>query len=127
VVQYIGPARSADWTAYFETMFGFATIPDEQRFGILPKGTLLRSPCGTFLWQLVEPDPRMDEDAGPECLQRIGLGTPDVAHTVALLTARGVEFVHSAQLHPEDRGALTRNALESVSFELVHQPARSQA
>jgi 4-hydroxyphenylpyruvate dioxygenase len=127
VVQYIGPARSADWAAYFETMFGFATIPDEQRFGILPKGTLLRSPCNTFLWQLVEPDPRMDEDAGPECLQRIGLGTPDVAHTVALLTARGVEFVHSAQLHPEDRGALTRNALESVSFELVHQPASLQA
>ena len=64
-------------------------------------------------------------DVGPtiewQALQRIGLGVPDVAAAVALLKARGVEFVESSQLHPEDRGALTRSALGSVSFELVHQ------
>jgi 4-hydroxyphenylpyruvate dioxygenase len=32
-----------------------------------------------------------------------------------------VGFVDSATLHPEDRGALTRTELGSVSFELVHQ------
>ena len=121
LVQYIGAGRSADWMAYLEQMFDFIAIPDQQRFGILPKGHLMRSPCGGFLWQLVEPDPGMDDDSAPEALQRIGLGVPDVAAAVALLKARGVEFVESSQLHPEDRGALTRSALGSVSFELVHQ------
>lgn len=121
VVQYIGADRSADWMAYYEQMFDFSLIPDAQRFGILPKGTLMRSPCGGFLWQLIEPDPMMDEDEAPECLQRLGLGVPDVNAAVSLLKARGVEFVESAHLHPEDRGALTRTVLGSVSFELVHQ------
>jgi 4-hydroxyphenylpyruvate dioxygenase len=122
LVQYIGAGRSADWMAYLEQMFDFIAIPDQQRFGILPKGHLMRSPCGGFLWQLVEPDPGMDDDNGtPEALQRIGLGVPDVAVAVGLLKSRGVEFVESSQLHPEDRGALTRSALGSVSFELVHQ------
>jgi 4-hydroxyphenylpyruvate dioxygenase len=121
LVQYIGAARTADWSAYYENMFGFVEIPDEERFGILPKGKLMRSACGHFLWQLVEPDPGMDEDDTGECLQRIGLGVPDVAEAVVLLKARGVEFVDSHQLHPEDRGALTRTVLGAVSFELVHQ------
>jgi 4-hydroxyphenylpyruvate dioxygenase len=121
LVQYIGAERSADWIAYYERMFDFSLIPDEQRFGILPKGTLMRSPCGRFLWQLIEPDPSMDDDVAPECLQRLGIGVPDVNVAVSLLKARGVEFVESAQLHPEDRGALTRTVLGAVSFELVHQ------
>jgi len=121
VVQYIGAARSADWQTYYEHMFDFSSIPDEERFGILPKGKLMKSPCGTFLWQLVEPDIWMDGDDSPECLQRIGFGVPNVAEAVAALKARGVEFVESTQLHPEDRGALTRNALGSVAFELVHK------
>lgn len=121
VVQYIGAGRSADWQTYYEHMFDFASIPDEERFGILPKGKLMRSPCGTFLWQLVEPELWMDHEDSPECLQRIGFGVPDVAAAVAALRARGVAFVESTQLHPEDRGALTRAALGSVAFELVHQ------
>jgi 4-hydroxyphenylpyruvate dioxygenase len=124
VVQYIGASRSADWLAYYEHMFDFTSIPDEKRFGILPKGKLMKSPCGQFLWQLIEPDPWMDEaDESTECLQRVGLGVPDVSRSVAELKARGVEFVESAALHPEDRGALTRTALGSVSFELVHKAA----
>ncbi|MDQ3059939.1 MAG: 4-hydroxyphenylpyruvate dioxygenase [Pseudomonadota bacterium] len=121
LVQYIGAGRTADWVAYCERMFDFSLIPDEERFGILPKGTLMRSPCGGFLWQLIEPDPMMDDDQGPERLQRIGLGVHDVNAAVSLLRSRGVEFVESARLHPEDRGALTRTVLGSVSFELVHQ------
>ncbi len=121
VVQYIGAGRSADWLAYFEHMFDFSFVPDDQRFGILPKGKLMKSPCGQFLWQLIEPDPWMDADESPECLQRIGLGATDVGAAVKALKERGVEFVESTQLHPEDRGALTRSALGAVSFELVHQ------
>ena len=121
VVQYISAGRSADWLAYYEHMFDFSFVPDDQRFGILPKGKLMKSPCGQFLWQLIEPDPWMDADESPECLQRIGLGATDVGAAVKALKERGVEFVESTQLHPEDRGALTRSALGSVSFELVHQ------
>lgn len=121
VVQYIGAGRSADWLAYYEHMFDFSFVPDDQRFGILPRGKLMKSPCGRFLWQLIEPDLWMNVDESPECLQRIGLGAPDVGAAVQALKARGVEFVESTLLHPEDRGALTRMALGSVSFELVHQ------
>ena len=125
VVQYIGAGRSADWLAYFENIFDFAFIPDDQRFGILPKGKLMKSPCGQFLWQLIEPEPWMDGDESPESLQRIGLGVADVGAAVKVLKNQGVEFVESSQLHPEDRGALTRSMLGSVSFELVHQTKSS--
>jgi 4-hydroxyphenylpyruvate dioxygenase len=125
VVQYIGAGRSADWLAYFENIFDFTFVPDDQRFGILPKGKLMKSPCGQFLWQLIEPEPSMDGDESPESLQRIGLGVADVGAAVRVLKAQGVEFVESSQLHPEDRGALTRGMLGSVSFELVHQTKSS--
>ena len=87
LVQYIGSARSEDWMAYYEHMFDFSVIPDEERFGILPKGKLMKSPCGTFLWQLIEPEPWMDADDSPECLQRIGFGVPDVGQAVTALKA----------------------------------------
>ena len=125
VVQYIGAGRSADWLAYFENIFDFAFIPDDHRFGILPKGKLMKSPCGQFLWQLIEPEPWMDGDESPESLQRIGLGVADVGVAVKVLKTQGVEFVESSQLHPEDKGALTRSMLGSVSFELVHQTKSS--
>lgn len=123
LVQYIGAHRSDDWVTYFERLFDFKLIPDDQRFGILPKGKLMRSACGQFLWQIIEPDPMMEQADTAESLHRFGMGTPDVTAAVALLKARGVEFVESAQLHPEDRGALTRPVLGAVSFELVHRSA----
>ena len=125
VVQYIGVGRSADWLAYFENIFDFTFVPDDQRFGILPKGKLMKSPCGRFLWQLIEPEPWMDGDESPESLQRVGLGVADVGAAVKVLKGQGVEFVESSQLHPEDRGALTRGMLGSVAFELVHQTKSS--
>ena len=71
--------------------------------------------------RVIEPDPWMESDGAAESLLRVGLGVPDVPAAVARLKANGVDFIESAQLHPEDRGALTRNLLGSVSFELVHQ------
>lgn len=62
-------------------------------------------------------------DDMPERLQRIGLGTTDVPAAVQALRQRGVEFVESSRLHPDDRGALTRNAMGTVVFELVHRDA----
>lgn len=122
VVQYVGVNRALDWAAYYRELFGFQMIPDSERFGIMPKGTLMRSSCGLFLWQLVEPEVHVVVDDAPEHLQRIGLGVRDVESTVNLLKRRGIDFVEVDKLHPDDRGALTRPLLGSVSFELVHQP-----
>jgi 4-hydroxyphenylpyruvate dioxygenase len=127
MVQYINAGRSAEWLAYFEHLFDFVYMPDDKRFGIMPKGKLMKSPCGTFFWQLVEPEPFMDPDDSPECLKRFGVGVVDVAASVKALKSRGVEFVESSDLHPQDRGALTRTTLGSVSFELVHKVPLSQA
>jgi 4-hydroxyphenylpyruvate dioxygenase len=123
VVQYIGNDRLEDWTEFYAELFGFSTLPDEQRFGILPKGRLLKSPCGTFFLQLIEPEPGIIDVEGEESLQRVGLGTPDVLVAVTALRARGMGFVESAGMHTSDRGALTQTQLGSVMFELVHQVA----
>ena len=120
-VQYIGWERTEDWTAFYAELFGFAPIPDQTRFGILPKGRLLRSPCGTFYFQLVEPEPGLELEAdGQEYLERIGLGTPDVAAAVAELKQRGVLFSESARAPISDRGAVVAGQLFGLSFELVH-------
>jgi len=119
-VQYIGLDRYDDWIEFYTELFGFHALPDEQRFGILPKGHVLRSPCGSFYLQLVEPEfDELDADGG-EYFSRIGLGTPDVLASVANLRARGVVFSESPITHVESRGALTAGPLDGVSFELVH-------
>ena len=122
IVQYIGPERSNDWIAFYDELFGTELIPDEQRFGIMPKGTLLRTPAldpaKRFMLQLVEP-PLNVHDAD-EKLQRIGLGVPDVLAAVKALRALGVEFVETEAAHTEQRGAITKTYLGSVVFELVH-------
>lgn len=123
VVQYIGNERSEDWTEFYRELFGFSELPAEQRFGILPKGRILQSPCpaaSRFYIQLIEPEAGLLDVEGDEKLQRVGLGTADVLATVAELSRRGVEFVQSKAVHTEARGALSRTWLGSVSFELVH-------
>ena len=127
VVQYIGPERSHDWIEFYGELFGTQLIPDDQRFGIMPKGRLLRTPAldasQRFMLQLIEPEPNV-LDAG-ERLQRIGLGVPDVMAAVQALRARGVEFVETDAVHTERRGAITKTYLGSVVFELVHsEPAQ---
>src|SRR5262245_36958482 len=122
LVQYIGNDRMADWTEFYRELFGFHVLPDDQRFGILPKGRILRSPGqgSGFYLQLIEPEPGIVDVEGDESLQRIGLGAPDVAGAVKALRARGVEFVEGSDLHSGARGALTKSWLGGVMFELVH-------
>jgi 4-hydroxyphenylpyruvate dioxygenase len=122
IVQYIGALRSEDWIQFYGELFGMEVIPDEQRFGIMPAGKLLRAPGlapGTgFMLQLIEPD--IDSEDSGERLQRIGLGVPDVLEAVRALRALGMEFVETRAAHTEQRGALTKTYLGSVVFELVH-------
>ena len=120
IVQYIGTDRMDDWTEFYRELFAFDELPDEERFGILPKGRILRSPCRTFYLQLIEPEPGIVDVEGEESLQRMGLGAPDVPAAVAALRQRGVEFVESSGVHVEQRGALTKSWLGGVMFELVH-------
>ena len=130
VAQYIGPERSYDWIEFYSELFGTELIPDEERFGIMPKGKLLRTPAlhpaNRFMIQLIEPEVNV-HDAN-ERLHRIGLGVPDVLAAVRALRALGVEFVETEVAHTEQRGAITRTYLGSVVFELVHsERATSQA
>jgi 4-hydroxyphenylpyruvate dioxygenase len=120
VVQYIGNDRTDDWTEFYGELFGFKVLPDDQRYGILPKGRILKSPCQRFYLQLIEPEPGILDVEGEESLQRVGLGTPDVLASVKALRERGVGFVESQGVHSETRGALTQSYLGGAMFELVH-------
>ena len=120
IVQYIGSGRTEDWTEFYRELFGFEPLPDDLRFGILPKGRILRSPCDKFYLQLIAPIPELLDPEREEMLQRIGFGAPDVLAAVAALRGRGVEFIESKGVHTEERGALTKPQLGGVMFELVH-------
>jgi 4-hydroxyphenylpyruvate dioxygenase len=120
LVQYVGAERTADWVEFYSQIFGFTPLPDRVRFGIMPKGLLLRSACGNFFLQLIEPDEVASFAPAEEHLQRIGLGAPDVMAAVAALETRGVEFLATDKVHSTERGALTKPFLGSVMFELVH-------
>ena len=120
IVQYIGADRSADWSEFYRQIFGFTAVPDSVRFGIMPKGHLLRSPCANFFLQLIEPDETARFAPADEHLQRIGFGTADVMGAVAELSRRGVEFLATEKVRPSERGALTKSVLGGVMFELVH-------
>jgi len=113
-----------DWTEFYETLFGFTALPDEQRYGILPKGRILLGPCGRFHLQLIDPKPGIFDIEPQESLQRIGFGTPDVLSAVKALRQRGIGFVESQDVHSEARGALTQPYLGGVMFELVHDERR---
>lgn len=120
VVQYVGAERIDDWTAFYGELLGYEVLPDDRRFGILPRGRILRSPCRSFHLQLIEPDPALLDTDGTESLQRLGLGAPDVPAAVAALRQRGVEFVDSPGVRVQASGALTASRLGGVMFELVH-------
>ncbi|MDB5898000.1 MAG: hpd1 [Ramlibacter sp.] len=122
IVQYIGAGRTYDWLEFYQALFGITAIPDEQRFGIMPAGKLLRAPAlqpdNRFMLQVIEPE--ADSLDTSERLQRIGLGVPDVLAAVLALRALGIEFVETEAAHSERRGALTKSYLGGVVFELVH-------
>ncbi len=130
IVQYIGNDRTEDWTEFYRELFGFSELNAGQHFGILTKGRILRSPCDApnhFYVQLIEPELGVLDVKDDECLQRMGLGTPNVDTTVDQLMKAGIEFLVSK---PEDnnkdakkgekKGALTRTQMGNVTFELVH-------
>jgi len=123
IVQYIGAARRDDWVAFYAELFGFVALPEETHFGILHRGTLLQSPgdaAGRFYLQLIEPEDGAAAADESERFQRIGFGAPDVPAVVAQWQRQGLEFVDSGPVRATDRGAITRNLLHTVSFELVH-------
>ena len=103
IVQYIGNDRMEDWTEFYRELFGIEPLPDEERFGILPKGRVLKSPDGSFFLQLIEPEPGIVDVEGEESLQRVAFGTPDVLAAVAALRERGMGFVESTGVHTGDR------------------------
>ena len=120
IVQYVGVERTNDWTEFYSQIFGFVPIPDTVRFGIMPRGLLLQSPCRKFYLQLIEPDGAAQYAPMEEQLQRIGLGTPDVLAAATELEKRGIEFLTTEKVHTSERGALTKAVLGGVMFELVH-------
>ena len=120
LVQSVYSDRTADWIDFYRTLFGFETLDEGHFVGVLPKGTLLRSPCGAFYYQLIEPPPGADFVDWDEQLLRVGLGAPDVPAAVRDLQQRGIVFVDRAPLRPSEKGALTQMYMGSVCFELVH-------
>jgi 4-hydroxyphenylpyruvate dioxygenase len=127
IVQYVGPDRTADWTAFYSQLMGFTPLPSEVRFGIMPSGRLLESPCRTFFLQLIEPEESARFAQMEEHLQRIGLGTPDVPAAVAALEKRGIAFLSTEKVHSSERGALTKPMLGGMMFELVKSQPRGGA
>jgi 4-hydroxyphenylpyruvate dioxygenase len=117
IVQSIDEARTKEWVDFYEELFGFSVLPTGQYFGVLPKGTLLESPCHKFYLQLVEPPEQSAMLAWTEKLARVGFGSRDIPGLVKQLTDRGVRFVESDSVHTSDRGAVTY--LGGTSFEFV--------
>ena len=103
-----------------------ACCRDGQYFGVLPKGTLLESPCHKFYLQLIEPPPGAEDIDWDEGLVRVGLGAPDVPAAVRALQERGIVFVDRGAVQPSDKGALTQVYLGGVTFELVVSHARNE-
>lgn len=119
LVQAVGAFRSVEWIDFYSQLLGFRQLSDADFVGILPKGTLLRSPCGQFYLQLVEPPEGAEDIQWDDGLVRIGFGTPEVLEATRLLQERGVVFIDQGALHPGEKGALTQVYLGSVTFELV--------
>ena len=119
VVQTILADRTDDWVEFYRGLFGFRPLPGGQYFGILPKGTLLESPCRKFYLQLLEPPPGSEDIHWDERLLRVGLGAPDVRAATKALRDRGIVFVDREPVQPSEKGALTQIYLGGVTFELV--------
>ena len=119
VVQAVLEDRTRDWLDFYQTLFGFSVLPRGQYFGVLPKGTLLESPCHKFYLQLIEPPPGAEDIHWEEGLVRVGLGAPDVPAATRALQQRGIVFIDRGPVQPSDKGALTQVYLGGVTFELV--------
>ena len=116
VVQAVGAGRAPEWTDFYRQMLVFQPLAEGRWFGVVPKGTLLESPCHRFYLQLVEPPEGAGGLQWEEQMIRVGLGTPDVGDAVRALKERGIVF---QDREPSLRGALTQLYKGGVSFELV--------
>ena len=127
LVQHINLGRSAEWADFYAQLFGFTALPPDTHLGILPRGTILKSPCGRFHLQLVEPvgDALYDTE-WYEQFSRLAFGTPDVLGAVQTLSAQGVPFQDNAFIHTDTQGAITAAMSYDVTFELVRQAAPAQ-
>src|SRR5882762_68418 len=119
VVQAILVDRTAEWLDFYRTLFGFSVLPQGKYFGVLPRGTLLESPCRKFYLQLIEPPPGSEETHWDEALVRLGIGARDVPAATRALQERGIAFVDRGPVQPSQKGALTQAYLGGVNFELV--------
>jgi 4-hydroxyphenylpyruvate dioxygenase len=127
LVQAVQADRRADWVDFYRTLLGFEPLRRGEYFGVLPKGTLLKSPQGNFYFQLVEPPPGADFVEWNEALLRVGLGAPDVLAAVRALEARGIVFVDREPVRPSEKGALTQMYLGGFCAELVVSAAPASA
>ena len=127
VVQYVGPDRMDEWIDFYDQLLGFTPLRHGESFGILPRGTMLQSPCGKFYLQLIAPPEDASYDLQwDECFARLGLGVPNVQNAVDILRQRGIAFEDRGQLHVTEKGALTQMLAGKTFFELVaSQPALS--
>ena len=121
IVQYIGLGRTEDWVGFYRSLLGFELMGEDRETGVLPSGCVLRSPDGSLHLQLIEPAGDLLD--GEEWLQRVAFGAADVPAAAAALRANGVQFVDTATLHVQTRGALTQSWLGGLMFELVHHAA----
>jgi 4-hydroxyphenylpyruvate dioxygenase len=119
VVQAILVDRTAEWLDFYRSLFGFSVLPQGQYFGVLPRGTLLESPCRKFYLQLIEPPPGSEEIHWDEALVRLGIGARNVPAATRALQERGIAFVDRGPVQPSQKGALTQAYLGGVNFELV--------
>jgi 4-hydroxyphenylpyruvate dioxygenase len=127
IVQAILDERTPDWLDFYRTLFGFSVLPQGQYFGVLPKGTLLESPCHKFYLQLIEPPPGSEDIHWDEGLVRIGLGAPDVPAATRALQERGIVFIDRGPVQPSGKGALTQVYFSAVTFELVVSHLKPEA
>ncbi|MDQ2991181.1 MAG: 4-hydroxyphenylpyruvate dioxygenase [Pseudomonadota bacterium] len=119
VVQAIDAGRAPEWIDFYAQLMDFHVLPEGQYFGIVPKGTLLESPCHGFYLQLVEPPEGAGGLQWGEQLIRVAFGAPDVEAATRALKERGIVFIDRAPVQPTARGALTQLYKGGVSFELV--------
>ena len=119
VVQAIGRDRSPEWIDFYQQLMDFRPLPQGHYFGVLPKGTLLESPCHRFYLQLVEPPEGAAGLQWDEQLIRVGLGAPDVLAAVRELKQRGIIFIDREPTQSSEKGALTQLYKSGISFELV--------
>jgi 4-hydroxyphenylpyruvate dioxygenase len=122
VVQAIGSDRSPEWIDFYQQLMDFRPLPEGRYFGVVPKGTLLESPCHRFYVQLVEPPAGAGGLQWDEQVIRVGLGAPDVLAAVRELKQRGIVFIDREPAQSSEKGALTQLYKGGISFELVISP-----